>query len=61
MTNLRLAFAAGILAALSVGATLFIHIPFVESEVARVVLNGLFVGGTVYIGLKILERTMHTQ
>ena len=61
MTNLRLAFAAGILAALGAAATLFIHIPVVESEVVRVVLNGLFVGGTVYIGLKILERTTNPQ
>ena len=61
MTNLRLAFAAGILAALSAAITLLIHIPFVESDGARAVLNGLFVGGTVYIGLKILERIVEPQ
>lgn len=61
MIDLRFAFAAGILAALGAAVTLLIHLPFVESNAAHAVLEGLFVGATVYIGLKILERTVDSQ
>lgn len=53
----KFAVAAGIFAALGAAATLLIQPTFIESHVAHAVLDGLFVGATVYIGLKILERT----
>jgi uncharacterized membrane protein len=61
MIRLKFAVAAGIFATLGTATTLLIHPSFVESNVVHVILDGLFVGATVYIGLKFLERTVDSQ
>ncbi len=61
MVRLKFAFAAGIFAMLGAAITQFIHLTFIESTVANIALEALFVGAVVYIGLKALERSVDTQ
>ena len=56
MARVRSALAAGALAALGAAITLFVQPTFLDSAVAHVALDGLFVGATVYLGLRGLER-----
>lgn len=57
----KFAFAAGVFAILGSAITLLIQPTFIESTVTHAVLDGLVVGMTVYIGLKILERALGSQ
>ena len=61
MNKLKFAVAAGIFAALGRAVTILIQPTFIESNVAHAALDGLFVGATVYLGLKILKRTVDSQ
>ena len=61
MNRLKFAFAAAIFAALGRAVTLLIQPTFVESNVGHAVLDGLFTGAIVYIGLKVLSRTVDSQ
>jgi hypothetical protein len=56
MTRLRSALAAGTLAALGATVVQFVQPTFVDSAVLRAVLDGLFVGATVYAGLYTLGQ-----
>lgn len=61
MSRVKFAFAAGIFAALGVAIAQVVHIKPIESTVASVALEGLFVGAVVYLGLKALERSVDSQ
>ena len=56
--RLGFAVAAFIFAALATAVTQLIQLSFVKSTVAHTALDALFIGATVYLGLKILERTV---
>ncbi|SEP19818.1 hypothetical protein SAMN04487948_12053 [Halogranum amylolyticum] len=61
MGQVKFAFAAGIFAALGVAVTQIVHLTSLESTVANVAIEGLFVGAVVYLGLKALERSVGSQ
>jgi len=61
MNKLKFAVAAGIFAALGRAITLLVQPTFVESKVAHIALDSLFVGATVYIGLKIFKQTVDSH
>jgi hypothetical protein len=57
MNKRRIALAAFLLAALATAVTQLVHLPFVESALVHVMLDALFIGVTVYLGLRALERS----
>lgn len=61
MNKLKFAFVAFFFAALGRTISLLIDPTFVDSTAAHAVLDGLFVGATVYIGFKVFKRTGDTQ
>ncbi len=61
MNGIQSAFTAGLLAAVGTAVTLLVHPTFIESDVTHAVLDGLFVGATVYIGMNILDRTVNSE
>jgi len=55
------AAAAFVLAALATAVTQFVGLSVVDSPVVRAAVTGLFVGGTVFVGLRLLDRRADSE